>query len=85
MTLRKYRRIGQLAVGAVFAHGTERRWPCDALAAGNKCGGPAQLTEKDLSGLFAPGDAGSTPSGVSLQGHDELALHNVEHCVVSSC
>lgn len=85
MTLRKYRRIGQLAVGAVFANRTERRWPCGARAGGNKCGGPAQLTEKDLSGLFVPGDAGSTPTAVSLQGHDEQALHNAGLFVVSSC
>ncbi len=85
MTLRKYRRIGQLAVGAVFANRTERRWPRGALADGNQCGGPARLTEKDLSGLFVTGDAGSILSGVSLQGHDELALHDAEHCVASSC
>ncbi len=85
MTLRKYRRIGQLAIGAVFANRTERRWPRGALADGNQCGGPARLTEKDLSGLFVPGDAGPTPTAVSLQGHDEQALHNAGFCVVSSC
>ena len=85
MTLRKYRRIGQLAVGAVFTNRTERRWPSDIQADGNKCGGPALLTEKNLSGLFVLGDAGSTPSAVSSQGHDKQALHNAWLDVVSSC
>ncbi len=85
MTLRKYRRIGQLAVGAVFANRTDKRWPCGAPAGGKTCGGPARFAKKDLSGLFVPGDAGSTPTAVSLQGHDEQALHNAGLCVVSSC
>ena len=85
MTLRKYRRIGQLAVGAVFANRTERRWASNASADGNKYGGPAQLIEKDSCGLFVLGVAGSTPSAVSLQGHDMQALHNVELDAVSSC
>ena len=85
MTLRTYRRIGQWAVGTAFANRTARRWLRDALADGNQCDGPARFTEKDLNGLLVAGDAGSTPSGVSLQEHDELALHDAEHCVVSSC
>ncbi len=85
MTLRKCRRTGQLAVGAVFANRTARRWSCDARAGGKKSGGPAQFTEKDLSGLVVPRDAGSTATAVSLQGHDEHALHNAGLCVVSSC
>ncbi len=85
MTLRKYRRIGQLAVGAVFANRMARRWPRGALADGNKWAGPAEFNEKDVSGLFVTGDAGSILSGVSLQGHDEPALHDAEHCVASSC
>ncbi len=85
MTLRKYRRIGKLAVGTAFANRTERRWRCNASADGNKYGGPAQLIEKGLSGLFVLGVAGSNPSAVSLQGHDMQALHNVELDAVSSC
>ncbi len=85
MTLRKYRRIGQLAVGAVFANRTERRWPCGARADGNTRGGPAEFTEKELSGLLVLGNAGSTPTAVSLQGHDEHSLHNAGLCAVSSC
>ena len=85
MTLRTYRRIGQWAVGTVFANRTQRRWLRGVLADGNQCDGPARFTEKDLSGLLVAGDAGSTPSGVSLQEHDELSSHDAEHCVVSSC
>ena len=85
MTLRKYRRIGQLAVGAVFANRMARRWPRAARADGNKWAGPAEFNEKDVSGLFVLGDAGSTPTAVSLQGHDEHSLHNAGLCAVSSC
>lgn len=85
MTLRKYRRIGQLAVGAVFADQTQERWPCGAPADDSKCGGAAQPTRRDLSWLFVLGEAGSTPIRVSLQGHHELFLHIPEHRVGSSC
>ena len=85
MTLRKYRRIGQLVVGAVFAKRTDRRRPFGAPAGGTTCAGAARFAKKDSSGLLVPGDAGATPSEVSMQGHDELESHNAGHCVASSC
>ncbi len=85
MTLRKYRRIGQLPVVAVFANRTERRVPSGALADGDKRGDPAEFTEKELSGLSVLGNAGARPTAVSLQGHDEHSLHNAALCAVSSC
>ena len=86
MTQRKHRCIGQFAVGELFASTTETRWSFSPWAGNEEGGGPPRsVAGKCLSGIFFPRGATSTVNGVSLQGHEEQASHDLGPCAVSPC